>query len=388
MFVMDAGAKREFEQKSPRILLVRLSAIGDCVLAVPLVHALRECFPNAHLSWIVDERSAPLLDSLSGLDELLVIPRWWHRSISSMLGIRRALRQRKFDITLDPQSLTKSGLISFFSGAPQRFCFASPVGREFGPWFGNNRMRPSEQHVVDQNLQFVEFLGFQTPASVRFELPEYPGTDAILNFAGVATGRASQYAVINVGAGWPSKIWPADRFARVSRYLGEQHGMSSIVVWHGDERNMAVEVVSGSGGHAHLAPVTNLQEVATLCRSASLFIGADTGPLHLASAVGTPCVGLYGPTDPAHCGPYGKAHQTVQPDRSVRLVRMRDAKENSWMQRISVDQVIAACHALLHDSGSGSPCSVDQRRTKSLRSRCKATARRIGHLTLAGGRTP
>ena len=87
---------------------------------------------------------------------------------------------------------------------------------------------------------------------------------------------------------------------------------------------MAVEVVSGSGGHAHLAPVTNLQEVATLCRSASLFIGADTGPLHLASAVGTPCVGLYGPTDPAHCGPYGKAHQTVQPDRSVRLVRMRE----------------------------------------------------------------
>ena len=381
--VIEAGVKRTLERKSPRILLVRLSAIGDCVLTVPLVHALRECIPDAHLSWIVDERSAPLLDGLPGLDELLVIPRWWHRSVGSMLGIRRALRQRKFDITLDPQSLTKSGLISFFSGAPQRVCFAAPVGRELGPWLGNVRMRPSRQHVVDQTLQIIEFLGFQSATSVRFELPEYRGTDEILKFANVATGGALQYAVINVGAGWPSKLWPADRFARVARYLGEQRAMSSIVVWHGDERDMAVEVVSASGGHAHLAPVTNLQELATLSRSARLFVGADTGPLHLAAAVGTPCVGLYGPTDPSHCGPYGTTHQIVEPDRSVRLVRMREARENSWMQRIDVDQVIAACHALLHESGSGGPCSAAMHVATPLLSRCKATAQRIGQPPLA-----
>ena len=87
-----------------RILLVRLSAIGDCVLTVPLVHALRDQFPDAHLCWLVDERAAPLLDGLPGLDELLVIPRRWHRSLPSILGIRRALHQRKFDLTIVPKN--------------------------------------------------------------------------------------------------------------------------------------------------------------------------------------------------------------------------------------------------------------------------------------------
>ena len=386
--VMDADVKKEIEGKAPRILIVRLSAIGDCVLTVPLVHALRERIPGAHVSWIVDERSAPLLDGLPGLDELLVIPRRWHRSISSMLRIRRALLQRKFDITLDPQSLTKSGLISLLSGAPKRFCFARPVGRELGPWFGNVRIRPTQQHVVNQALQFMEFLGLQLPSSVKFELPQYPGTDAVLKFASVATGSADNFTIINVGAGWPSKYWSADRFAQVARYLGEHKSMASIVVWHGAERDMAVEVVAQSGGHAHLAPATNLQELATLSRAAYLFIGADTGPLHLASAVGTRCVGLYGPTDPAHCGPYGAKHRTVQPDSSVRLVRMRQTKANIWMQRISVDQVIAACQELLQDADAVAPCSVPLHGLKPSHARCAATASHIGHPPFAKGINP
>ena len=366
-------------ENSPRILLVRLSAIGDCVLTVPLVHALRDQFPDAHLCWLVDERAAPLLDGLSGLDELLVIPRRWHRSLPSILGIRRALCQRKFDLTIDPQSLTKSGLLSFLSGAAQRVCFASPVGRELGPWLGNVRLRPTKEHLVEQTLQIMELLGLRIPTKVRFDLPTYPGTDNILQFIKVAIGRAQQYAIINVGAGWPSKLWSADRFAAVSRYLGQECGIASVVVWHGEERDMAVEVVSQSGGHAHLAPATNLRELATLSRSARLFIGSDTGPLHLAAAVGTPCVGLYGPTIPGRCGPYGNIHRIVQPDGSIRLVRMRQKKGNSWMQRIAVDQVITACRELLKNTQAVERCRFDFRKTEGPLSRCSATAQHIGH---------
>ena len=364
---------------------MRLSAIGDCVLTVPLVHALREQFPDAHLAWIVDERAAPLLDGLSGLDELLVIPRHWHRSLSSILGIRRALRQREFDITIDPQSLTKSGLLSLLSGAPRRVCFASPVGRELGPWLGNVRLRPTREHLVEQTLQMMELLGLRVPTNVRFDLPDYPGTGRILEFTKVAIGEAQQYAVINVGAGWPSKLWSADRFAAVSRYLGQDCGIASVVVWHGEERDMAVEVVSQSGGHAHLAPVTDLRELATLSRSARLFIGSDTGPLHLAAAVGTPCVGLYGPTVPGRCGPYGSIHRVVQPDGSVRLVRMRRKSENSWMQRITDEHVITACRELLQETKTGERCDLDFRKTHGPISRCSATAQRIGHPRLSVG---
>ena len=110
----------KYSGERPRILIVRLSAIGDCVLTVPLIHALRNEFPESHLAWIVDERAAPLLDGLEGLDELLVVPRRWHRSLSSVWQIRRALRERRYDIAIDPQSLTKRGLLSFLSGSPDR----------------------------------------------------------------------------------------------------------------------------------------------------------------------------------------------------------------------------------------------------------------------------
>ena len=369
----------------PRILIVRLSAIGDCVLTVPLVHALRNMYPGAHLSWIVDERAAALLDGLAGLDELLVIPRRWHRSISSILGIRRALRRRDFDIVIDPQSLTKSGLLSRLTGASQRICFAPPVGRELGPWLGNVRVRPTREHVVEQTLQLIEPLGDHNPTNVIFNLPQYQGTDAIADFAAVCTRRASNIAVVNVGAGWPSKLWSAARFASVVRYLGVEHGLASIVVWHGREREMAVDVISQSGGHGHLAPVTSLRELATLCREAQLFIGSDTGPLHIAAAVGTPCVGLYGPTSPARCGPYGSQHRVIQPGGGVRLVRMRGGSENSLMQKIRVDQVTAACEQVLQHTDQGPRVTYEVVSTNESGSRCTATASRIGQRRLAGG---
>lgn len=340
----------ELSGGQPRILVVRLSAIGDCVLTVPLVHALRNGYPNSHLVWIVDERSAALLDGLPGLDELLVIPRRWHRSFSSIIQIRRALRQRAFDITIDPQSLTKSAFLGLMSGAKRRICFASPEGRELAPWLANRRVHPTRDHLVDRTLQLLEPLGVELPAKVVFDLPEYPGTEAIINFVNACIGKAKDFAVINVGAGWPSKLWCADRFAGVVRYLGAEHGISSVILWHGAEREMAVDVVSQSGGYGHLAPVTSLTELATLSREARLFVGCDTGPLHIAAAVGTPCVGIYGPTPPARCGPYGTRHLTVQPEGGFQVVRMRRAEENSVMRMIRIEQVTAACGQLLKQS--------------------------------------
>ena len=155
------------------------------------------------------------------------------------------------------------------------------------------------------------------------------------------------------GAGWPSKLWSGGGFAEVVRHLGAAHGISSMIVWHGEEREVAVQIAAQSGGYGHLAPATSLPELATLLRQARLLIACDTGPLHLGVALGTPSVGLYGPTDPARCGPYGFPHRAVQPEGGSPLIGMRRSKNNDLMQKIRVEQVTAACDGVLADSSTG-----------------------------------
>ena len=342
---------RGFNGSKPRILLVRLSAIGDCILTVPVIRALRKQFPSAHLAWVVDERAAVLLDGLSDLDELLVVPRRWHRSVSSILAVRRALRKRKFDVAIDPQSLTKSGLLSFLSGATTRIAFARPEGRELAPLLANTRVEPTRKHLVERTLELLRPLGVEC-AIPEFQLPRFAGHEEILDFAYVSTGANKRYAVVNVGAGWASKLWTAEGFAEVVRYLGAVHGLSSMIVWHSEERELAVQIAAQSGGYGHLAPATSLPELATLLRQARLLIACDTGPLHLGAALGTPSVGLYGPTNPARCGPYGFPHRAVQAEGAASLIGMRRSKNNELMQKIRVEQVTAACDGVLADSAA------------------------------------
>ncbi len=381
---------RGFKESNPRILLVRLSAIGDCILTVPVIHALRKQFPLAHLAWVVDERAAVLLDGLGDLDELLVVPRRWHRSLSTILAVRRALRKRAFDVAIDPQSLTKSGLLSFLSGAPTRIAFARPDGRELAPLLANTRVEPTRKHLAERTLELLRPLGVEG-AIPEFQLPCFACHEEILDFADVSTGAKKRYAVVNVGAGWPSKLWTAGGFSEVVRHLGAAHGLSSMIVWHGEEREMAVQIAAQSGGYGHLAPATSLPELATLLREARLLIACDTGPLHLGVALGTPSVGLYGPTDPARCGPYGFPHRAVQPEGGSPLIGMRRSKGNELMQKIRAEQVTAACDGVLADSAARAESPIASRHIfhlhgRSSAGRCAADRSRQDYEQLRGVR--
>lgn len=149
-------------------------------------------------------------------------------------------------------------------------------------------------------------------------------------------------ALINPGAGWPSKIWPAERFAAVAREL-DRRGMPSIVVWGGDaERAAAEQIVAASASAARMAPSTALQDLGELCRLAQVCISSDTGPLHLAAAVGTPCVGLFGPVPAKRNGPYGPGQRTVEPPVSFRPAWANRKTDRVAMEAIDVDSVIAA----------------------------------------------
>ncbi len=336
------------DQRDMRILITRLSAIGDCILTVPVLCALREHFPRAFLAWIVERPAAPLLEGHRDLDELIVVPRGWLKSANTVWKLRRRLRKVRFDVAIDPQSLTKSALLARLSGARRRIGFDGDDGRELSKWLNNELVQPAAPHVVDRSLELLVPLGAQTPTP-RSDLPVYNNAAASMDDFVRAHWLENRFALINVGAGWPSKLWPGERFGAVAKHLSRRHDMPSVIIWAGDaERQTAEEAMAAAGDAAVLAPATSLTELAELARRATMFFGCDTGPLHIAAAVGTPCVALYGPTLPEVCGPYGSNHVIVQAyHQKAEGNRERRGADNVAMRAIDVDMARAACDRMI-----------------------------------------
>ncbi len=330
-----------------RILIVRLSAIGDVIHGMPVLCALRDRFPRAELSWLVEERAAPLLEGHEALDGLLTVPRGWLKSPQTLLRLRRRLREGAFDVAVDVQGLAKSALAARLSGAPRRIGFGDEKGRELSPWLYTDRVHTRSPHVVDANLDLLRPLGIKHPR-VRFAVPEPEKDRTAAEQILAEMGVGARFAVINPGAGWASKVWPADRYPAVARHLGESLRLPSLVIWGSEqEREWAEAIGAASGGYARPAPPVTLRQLAALLRRARLFVGADTGPLHLAAAVGTPCVGLFGPTPAIRNGPYGPGHHVLQNVSFEGTSRQRRSAGPEVMAAIRADEVCTACEAVL-----------------------------------------
>ena len=340
------------DSESPRILIVRLSAIGDVIHTLPVLCALRRRFPDAHLAWVTQRSAATLLRGHEALDELIELDRGWLKSPGTVWRLRNRLRAMKLDVTIDAQGLTKSAIVAWLSGAARRIGFGDKRGRELSKWFYSQRVRTSARHVIDCNLELLRPLGISSPA-VDFGIPEHTADAAAAGRMIRQAGLESRFCVINPGAGWPSKLWPAERYAVVARHLGNAWGMSTLVVWAGEgERETARQIVDGSPQYARLAPSTTLPELAAIARRARLFIASDTGPLHLAVAVGTPCVGLYGPWPAGRHGPYGPRHVALQEVTFEGSTRQRRRAPSSLMKAISVELVCEACDRILRSDST------------------------------------
>jgi lipopolysaccharide heptosyltransferase I len=345
------------DSQSPRILICRFSAIGDVILTLPVLCAMREHFPNAYLAWIVNEYPGKLLAGHRALDELIQVPRRWLRSPHTVWKVTRQLRAMRFDVAIDAQGLSKSALAARLSGAKRRIGFDGCLGREVSRWLNTELVNSDARHIVDCHLDLLRPLGVHSP-TVRFAVPEAPrdaqAARRILDRAGIH----GAFVIMNPGAGWPSKRWPAARYGEVARHLGRVRGLQTLVLWAGpQEKAWAERIVAGSGGHGRLSAPTTLAEAAALSRRARFFLGSDTGPLHIAAASGTPCVSLHGPTLAAHSGPYGKGHICLQKaSLDGRFDPRRKATSNELMKCIGVDLVCQACDRLL--LGSRQPAAA------------------------------
>jgi heptosyltransferase-1 len=330
-----------------RVLIFRLSAIGDCVHGLPVACALRDHDPTLQIGWVVEGRTAEILRGHRAIDQVINIPRGWYKSWATMTEARQAVREFAPDVTIDLQGLTKSAALAACSGAKKRVGFAGTEGRELSAWFNNLKMPASATHVVDKNLELLTLLGV-VPHEARFDLPAEPGIAAKIGQWATEQQLANGYVVLNPGAGWASKRWPVERFSAVARKLLERRGLRSVVAWApGEEKAWADQIVAEALGAAILAPPTTLLELTALCRGAKLFVSGDTGPLHLAAAVETPCVALFGASDAQRNGPYGHHHRALQPVKLEGPSRMRRNADNAAVSAISVDHVVGAACSIL-----------------------------------------
>lgn len=347
--------------KIETLLIVRLSAMGDVIHTLPAAQALREAFPEATIGWLIEERWAELLCTPATTRRAPRSPqrplvdwvhaiklREWGRSLSTVPTVQQIakvwndVRSVHYDVAVDLQGAVRSAVLARWSGARVVYGAAETRESPASLWY-TRRAITRGTHVIEQNLSVAEAVAGRRLGMPRVELPrdDEIGQKVDQQLADVGI---RDFAILNPGAGWGAKRWPAERYARVARALADQ-GMRSILNYGPGEEGLALAAETASGGAAS-AFKTSITELIALTRRAKLFIGGDTGPLHLAAALRVPVVGIYGPTDPARNGPYGTRSVVLRSATST-TSHKRVPEPDEGMLEISVDDVVNAARRLL-----------------------------------------
>ncbi|HEV8383770.1 MAG TPA: glycosyltransferase family 9 protein [Candidatus Acidoferrales bacterium] len=324
-----------------RFLVVRLGSLGDIVHTLPAVHALREQFPNAQIDWLVESKWRALVAGNPDVNDIILLDRSTWRGVISCVA---KLRGRKYSCAIDFQGLYKSAVLARLSGAPRRIGFERPFLREPGAAsFYTECVIPAVRHVVDQNIAIVQKLGAGRGKAI---FPLNISDEAAHAVALQLNAQSvKKYFVLSPGGGWLSKCWPAEQYGHLHRRLTSLPafaGCRGVVNFGPSERKLAEAVRLVAGEPEPLLLATDLPQLMALVRRAEFFVGGDSGPLHLAVALGTPVVGLYGPTDPARNGPYSPADIVVRNARPEETTYKRHNVPAPSMLSITVDQVVAA----------------------------------------------
>jgi heptosyltransferase-1 len=344
-----------------RLLLVKPSSLGDIIHTLPVLDAIHHSWPGTAVDWIVKPEWIMLLEGHPMLREVLPFPmnwRAWRRAIP-------LIRQRRYDMVLDLQGLLRSGLLSRFTGAPRRIGFER--GREGSPWCYTQRVglpcvsqtgpidslrtplhapMHAPMHAIDRYLHLAREAGVSIQNPVRFPLPSWPDAERWADRCWDEMGTRSQdmVCVIHPAARWTTKRWPAERFASLADRLVAEQGWRVILVAGPNEREQVAAVTAlMRRPHRDLSGHTSLPQLTALLRRAALLVTNDSGPMHLAVAVGTPVVALFGPTDPRAVGPYGSGHVILRKEIDCSsCTRQRCVKALACLTAITVEDVLSA----------------------------------------------
>lgn len=321
-----------------KILIVRLGSLGDLIHAIPTAAAIRRAFPQARIDWLVDERHRELLDLVPAIDRRLAVRTGSARSLIDAIG---ELRRSRYDVTLDLQGLLKSAVLARASGAKRVVGFPAPLLRErTASMFYTETAGVDAAHVIRKNLSVLKALDIHQPA-IEFPIEARRPEIAASARQRLGAGGTDPFAIINPGAAWPNKRWPPVYFAEVAVALKKRHGLKSIVLWGPDEEQLARDVADASQGSAAVSPPTTIAELVSLLKAAAVMISGDTGPIHVAGAMGTPLVGVFGPTSPERNGPWASRDLTVSRFEACQCQYQRRCHAKRWcLLEVSPREVI------------------------------------------------
>jgi heptosyltransferase I len=344
-----------------RLLIVRLSAMGDVIHTLPAAQALREAFPKAQIGWLIEERWAELLCApgtrrrgprsaerpLAEWVHTVNLP-GWRKSVSQLSTfeqIARAwndVRSVRYQVAIDLQGAIRSAVLARWSAAPIVYGSAQPRELPASLWY-TRQVIPRGAHVIEQNVSVVEGVVGTRLRVPTVTLPHDPAAEEEVGKDLVRRGMR-EYAILNPGAGWGAKRWPAERYGEAAVRLARE-GIRCWVNYGPGEEDLFERVNAASNGIVRPAKASVTGLIA-LTRAAKLFIGGDTGPLHLAAALQVPVVAIFGPTDPARNGPYGTRSKVLRSPASP-TTHARHAQADEGMLEIGVDAVVNAARQLL-----------------------------------------
>lgn len=335
--------------KFKNILIIKLSAIGDVIHALPVASALKKHNPHCRITWVVEKPAYDLLTNNQDIDEIILFEKPKFKTLTGLLHhspqFSRVLRSRQFDLAIDIQGLFKSAAISLLSGASERigYCNMREMSYLVSPPVCGVY---SQGHVVDRYLDVVRFLGVTVD---KVDFPIFIKEEEVEQAENIALNLGinlnKPFAVLAPGTNWPTKCWPIERFSELVDKLWSQ-GMQSVIIGGPGDKESAMRILRQCRAKAFdLTGKTTLKQLSYIIKKGAVFIGGDTGPMHLAVALGTSVVALFGPTDPKRNGPYHGANRVIQANYPCIKCWKRKCDKNC-MDAIEVGAVLAATNSL------------------------------------------
>ncbi len=327
-----------------KILIIKPSSLGDVVHSLPFLNAIRTCFPKAEIHWVIAKGLEGLLEGHPMVNKLWIINKdKWKKiknakgTINELKGLFKEMKKEKFDLVVDLQGLLRSGVLTTATGAPVRVGFKE--AREGSKFFYTHKVEGGREiHAVDRYLKIARFLGCDT-SDVCFPFPLYKRSSSF------SLQSFKDYVVIVPGARWKTKRWPPENFGKLSSMLP----LNTVIAGSKGDMDIANKIVNLSKEKAtSLAGKTDLNELIEVIRGAQFVVSNDSGPMHIAAALGIPVFAIFGPTDPLRTGPYGEGHTVIREDIPCAPCFKRTCKDIKCMNNLSVEKVYEIIKQRLH----------------------------------------
>lgn len=337
----------------PRILIIRLSAIGDVVRVLPALHCLRETYPNAQIDWVVEKKSAAILSGHPAIDQVLVFERSndFKASFKAFRSICKQIRSNRYDIVMDFHGIAKSGLMTAFSGAPERYGFSRPRSQEGSYLFTNRKVKlpPEIENRMHENLALCEPLAKGLKSlDVLIHIPD-DALDMGDEFMEESFHGAKKVVALHPPVDRPEKQWPLEHYAALSDLLLSDGRFEVLLTWGPGQLEVVREVAAKTSRNPVIAPETDgLKQYMALIQHSDLYFGGDTGPMHIASALDVPVIAVFGGTKPEQHAPLRQPYRILSAENDLsESDQAKCVSDADKLSAITPDMAYDACVGIL-----------------------------------------